>query len=132
MTLTEGKVLQIQIFNKVVKVYANPSRTQFLSALKTQSHREFRGLIDEVGNQYYWDAMEATHSPMSQALHIYPEVAIIIVTPDEEGDIQCEWLPLGDQDWEIKDVLNFLRITKGFRITGRKLSGYAKFEYDNR
>jgi hypothetical protein len=130
LTLTEGKILQIQIFNKNVRVYANPSRTQFLAGLKM--HTELRGLIDEAGNQYYWDAMEATHSPMSQGLHIYGEVAIIIVTPDKDGDIQCEWIPLGDHDWAIKDVPNFLRITKGFRITGRKSVGYAKFEFDNR
>jgi hypothetical protein len=68
INLFEGSTETVEINDRNVRVWCNPSRPQMQSLM--QNVGELRGIIDNHGDFYVWDAYAAVHDRMAHALAV--------------------------------------------------------------
>lgn len=67
-TLLEAQVLELEAFGKPVKVWKNPTLSQTQALVKRID--QMRGIDDNKGNFYMWDAHDAYHGRIAKALGV--------------------------------------------------------------
>lgn len=69
--LVEARVEWADIGDTKVRVWVNPTHTDFQAILRTIApDHTLRGTLDTSGNLYVWDAVQAIHSQIRDALGV--------------------------------------------------------------
>jgi hypothetical protein len=91
--LCEAKMLAAEVRNKTVRVWRNPSHTEFTTLARRFESEMLRGLTDSGGNLFVWNSYDAIHYDIGTALDIDVVHQIMM----REGEIQAQYATSVDE-----------------------------------
>ena len=69
LLLIEAKMQTITVFGSTVRVWTDPTETEFFKLFQNVGN-PLRGTLDQTGHLHVWDALLATHSSVDEALSV--------------------------------------------------------------